>query len=152
MISLAESKFPDLSISISEMKRTVSFLTEIRPFRNYENVFVLDSIADWIKNEFQKNGLIPEYQEFEVNHKQYKNVIGVLNPEKSQRIIIGAHYDVCGNQPGADDNASAIAGLIETASVLKQFETEIDFRIDFVAYTLEEPPFFRTKNMGSYIC
>jgi hypothetical protein len=52
---------------------------------------------------------------------------------------------------GADDNASAIAGLLEIARLVKTHEKELPYRVDFVAYTLEEPPFFHTKNMGSYI-
>ena len=64
-------------------------------------------------------------------------------------MIIGAHYDVYGDQDGADDNGSAVVGLIRLAQLLK--DEKLDFRIDFVAYTLEEPPFFRTENMGSYV-
>ena len=66
-------------------------------------------------------------------------------------MIVGAHYDVCGNQPGADDNASAIAGLLEIARFAKKHESELPYRVDFVAYALEEPPFFGTAQMGSYV-
>lgn len=79
----------------------------------------------------------------------YKNIICTINPEKKERIIIGAHYDVCGNQDGADDNASGIVGLLELARQLKNLD--LNYRIDFVAYTLEEPPFFGTDYMGSHI-
>jgi len=72
-----------------------------------------------------------------------------MNPDKERTLIIGGHYDVQGNKPGADDNASAIAGLIETSKILK--DKNLDIRIEFVAFTLEEPPFFGTKKMGSYI-
>lgn len=58
---------------------------------------------------------------------------------------------VCGNQPGADDNASAVAGLLEIARFAKKNETDLPYRIDFVTYSLEEPPYFKTENMGSYI-
>ena len=66
-------------------------------------------------------------------------------------IIVGAHYDVHDDQMGADDNASAIAGLLELAKILKSNQKDLRCNIEFVAYTLEEPPFFRTKLMGSYI-
>ncbi|WP_244543132.1 M28 family peptidase [Cellulophaga fucicola] len=62
---------------------------------------------------------------------------------------MGAHYDVYGDQEGADDNASGVAGLLELARLLAK--EKLDYRIDFVAYTLEEPPFFRTEKMGSYV-
>jgi len=51
----------------------------------------------------------------------------------------------------AYSNASAIAGLLEVARFAKTHESELPYRVDFVAYTLEEPPFFRTTSMGSYI-
>ena len=72
-----------------------------------------------------------------------------FGPENAPRIVVGAHYDVCGYQQGADDNASGVAGLLELARLLQN--QKLNFRIELVAYTLEEPPFFRTKNMGSYI-
>ncbi|MCL4164784.1 UNVERIFIED_CONTAM: hypothetical protein GTU68_026779, partial [Idotea baltica] len=50
---------------------------------------------------------------------------------------------------GADDNASGVVGLLELARLLSK--EKLKYRIDFVAYSLEEPPFFRTKQMGSYI-
>ena len=66
-------------------------------------------------------------------------------------MIVGAHYDVCGNQPGADDNASAVAGLLETARMVAEAKPSLDYRIDFVSFCLEEPPFYATREMGSYI-
>jgi len=64
-------------------------------------------------------------------------------------LVIGAHYDTVTGTCGADDNASGIAGLLELARLtsLKPLERTIRF----VAFTLEEPPFFMTHNMGSYI-
>src|SRR5207342_1395907 len=81
----------------------------------------------------------------------YSNIIASYNPKATKRLIVGAHYDVCGNQPGADDNASAVAGLLETARLLGENKPEIDYQIDLVAYCLEEPPFFSTQHMGSFV-
>ncbi|MGZ4049469.1 MAG: M28 family peptidase, partial [Bacteroidia bacterium] len=61
------------------------------------------------------------------------------------------HYDVCDDQPGADDNASGVAGLLEIARLLKEQSSNLIYRVDLVAYTLEEPPNFRTANMGSAV-
>lgn len=79
----------------------------------------------------------------------YKNVIASFGTGNTKRIIIGAHYDVCENQEGADDNASGVVGFLELARLLKG--QKLNYRVDLVAYSLEEPPFFRTENMGSYI-
>lgn len=64
---------------------------------------------------------------------------------------MGAHYDVAGDQPGADDNASGIAGVLEIARLLHELSPSLKHRVDLVAYTLEEPPFFATDSMGSAI-
>ena len=61
--------------------------------------------------------------------------------------MIGAHYDSCGDTPGADDNASGVAGLLELARLLAAKPPK--HAVELVAYTLEEPPYFRTDSMGS---
>jgi Zn-dependent M28 family amino/carboxypeptidase len=127
------------------------FLTNLRPYRNYENLDSLERVCDHIKAQFKKEGLEYEEQKWMAAGKEYKNIIASYNKGKERRLIVGAHYDVCGNQPGADDNASAVAGLLETARLIAENKPDIDYQIDFVAYCLEEPPFFGTSEMGSYV-
>lgn len=117
--------------------------------RNSVNVEILDEVADYIKVEFQKSSDRVEFQEFEVDGNIYKNVICSFGPENAARIIVGAHYDVNEDTDGADDNASAVVGLLEIARNLK--DRKLKNRIDLVAYSLEEPPYFYTKNMGSHV-
>jgi Zn-dependent M28 family amino/carboxypeptidase len=93
----------------------------------------------------------PEEQAWLAEGDEYKNIIASYNSSEKRRLIVGAHYDVAGNQPGADDNASAVAGLLETARMVFTVKPVLDYRIDFVAYCLEEPPFFGSDLMGSYI-
>jgi Zn-dependent M28 family amino/carboxypeptidase len=145
------SIYPDNDIRIENMKDTVKYLSALNPPRNYLNTESLNKAEYYITHEFTKYGITTEQQPFEVSGNLYKNIIASVGPKEGDRIVVGAHYDVCGNQPGADDNASAIAGLLEIARLVKIHEKELPYRINFVAYTLEEPPFFRTKNMGSYI-
>lgn len=131
--------------------RDVEFLTSIRPARNYQNLSALEKVSGYIQNEFKQAGARPEIQTWLAEGHPYKNVIASYNPGKARRLIVGAHYDVCGNQPGADDNASAVAGLLELARLVFARQPPTDYRIDFVAYCLEEPPFFGTNLMGSYV-
>ena len=131
------------------VKKHLVALTQIPKFRNYQNIEQLDSIADYIKNDFEKYSDSTHFQEYKVNDVVYKNVITSFGTENKKRIIIGAHYDVCGDQQGADDNASGTVALLELARLLK--DKKLNYRIDLVAYTLEEPPFFRTENMGSFV-
>ena len=118
-------------------------------FRDYLNVKNLNKVADYIKQELSLVCDTVHFQNFKVNNNTYKNVIASIGTEHTQRIIIGAHYDTCGKQEGADDNASGVVGILELARLLST--TKLKYRIDFVAYSLEEPPFFGTNEMGSYV-
>ncbi len=133
------------------MLQTLKYLTQIKPARNYKNIDSLNNVALYLENRFKYIGLETYFQNYVVDNNEYKNVIATLNPQYEKRLIIGAHYDVCGNFQGADDNASAVAGLIQTAKQLYSLKDILPIRIDLVCFTLEEPPYYGTKNMGSYI-
>ncbi len=129
----------------------VKFLTGLRPYRNYRNPESLGKVCSYMKTAFINAGLKVKEQKWVADRTEYTNVIAVYNEDKDKRLVIGAHYDVYGNQPGADDNASAVAGLLETARLIGQYRPATDYAIELVAYCLEEPPFFGTEDMGSYI-
>lgn len=124
-------------------------LTQTPEFRNHKNINQLNAVADYIHQAFKMNSDSTGFQEYQVDGQIYKNVICSFGTENSKRIIIGAHYDVCGDQQGADDNATGVTALLELSRMFKG--QKLNYRIDLVAYTLEEPPYFRTENMGSYI-
>lgn len=131
------------------IKNHLENITKTATYRNHQNITQLNIIADYIKNHLSKYSDSTSFQEYEIEGKIYKNVICSFGTENKSRIIVGAHYDVCGEQEGADDNASGVVALLELA---KQFKGQkLNKRIDLVAYTLEEPPYFRTEYMGSYI-
>lgn len=146
-----EYKKPVIPIDENQLYAAVQKLAGISPSRNYQNIGSLNKAADFIRNEFHKYGYRPVEQKYRISGNEYKNIIATYGPETAPRFIVGAHYDVCGEQPGADDNASGIAGLLTLSKLFKEHAPGINFRIDFVAYTLEEPPFFRTEGMGSFI-
>ena len=99
--------------------------------RNHENISELNRVANYIHNQFATYGDSTVFQEYRVGNLTYKNVITSFGDPLAPRIIIGAHYDVCGNQDGADDNASGIIGLLEIA---RQLDTsKLKFRVDLVA-------------------
>lgn len=124
-------------------------LTKTELPRNHKNIMTLNNAARYIYDEFSKYADTTYYQPYEVYGKTYKNVICVFDQAQTETIVIGAHYDVCGDQEGADDNASGVAGLLELARLLKG--KNLNNRIEIVAYTLEEPPYFRSEYMGSAI-
>ncbi len=127
------------------------FLTTTPQPRNYRHPAVLDSVATYLSRQLRAAGAheVGE-QPYVVQGRTYRNVLGSFGPADGPRLIIGAHYDVCGEQPGADDNGTGVAALLELARLLGQ-QPSLPYRIELVAYTLEEPPFFRTPQMGSYV-
>jgi hypothetical protein len=131
------------------VKKHLTALTQTPQFRNHKNLDQLNTVADYIHQTFTAYSDSTSFQEYKVDGKIYKNVISSFGTENKKRIIIGAHYDVCGDQQGADDNATGVTALLELARMLKG--QKLNYRVDLVAYTLEEPPYFRTENMGSYI-
>lgn len=137
------------SADVNLVKQHLTALVETPQFRNHNNLEQLNATADYIFKNFNRYADETTFQEYKVDGKTYKNVICSFGTEHQKRIIIGAHYDVCGDQKGADDNATGVTALLELARMLK--DQKLNYRIDLVAYTLEEPPFFRTENMGSYV-
>lgn len=140
-----------MNAEIGRLYEDVAFLTSLRPYRNFENVCSLEKAAGHIAREFEKAGATPATQKWIAWSHEYKNICISYHPERTRRLVIGAHYDVAGDQPGADDNASGVAGLLELARLIFKQKPVLNHRIDFVAYCLEEPPFFASELMGSYI-
>ncbi|MFN3406020.1 MAG: M28 family peptidase [Cytophagaceae bacterium] len=140
-----------MKADIKRIYRHAEVLTMVQPARNFLNVQSLEEIAEYISSEFSLYGLQTTSQYWEVDGRRYRNIIALYNPSKAKRLVVGAHYDVCGDQPGADDNASAVAGLLETARLVALNKPDLDYCLEFVAYCLEEPPYFATEAMGSFV-
>ncbi|MCP4213305.1 MAG: M28 family peptidase [bacterium] len=142
---------PPIVIDVARLRADIAALTAITPPRCFKNVHSLNKAADYIYQSFKKCGGRVRYQEFKVKGKVYKNVIALFGPLEGERLILGAHYDVCGEQPGADDNGSGTAALLELARLLHNHRPDLARPVELVAYTLEEPPNFRSPNMGSAV-
>lgn len=140
-----------MAASQKRLYQDVQELTSISPARNFANLASLNKAADYIKAEFEDLDCQVTEQRYKVDGNEYRNIIATFGEDHAERVIVGAHYDVCGDQPGADDNASAVAGLLETARLLNEQKPNLRHRIDLVAYSLEEPPYFATSNMGSAV-
>jgi len=117
-----------------------------RAHANYEN---LVRTRDYIKGRFTAAGANPVEQEYTAEGRKVSNIVveipGSRSPERV--IVVGAHYDTVEGTPGADDNATAVAGLLEMHRLLSAHRPARTVR--FVAFTLEEPPFFSSDLMGS---
>lgn len=120
-------------------------------FRNFKDVKELNRVSAWIREQMRLFGVPCQYQTYKVNDEAYRNVVCSLKGQSADKIIVGAHYDVFEDKPGADDNASGVAGVIETARILSAEKKALKNSIDFVFYTLNEAPFSGTEEMGSYV-
>jgi hypothetical protein len=109
----------------------------------------LNEAAAYMKAQFLLNTPRVSEQAYEVKGVTYRNVIAKFGPETGSITVIGAHYDSCWITPGADDNASGSAALLELSRIFK--ERPPKEAVELVAYTLEEPPFFGTSYMGSFV-
>lgn len=93
--------------------------------------------ARYIRAELEALGLAVSEQPVEYEGDRYANLSAALGPEEGERVVVGAHYDAAVPGPGADDDASGVAGLLELARLLRALEPPAG-RIELVAYTLEE--------------
>lgn len=139
-----------LEESIKRLQETVRYLSiEIGP-RSYNDLKKLGQAAEYISSKFKEYGYHVDEQPFVFRGNTYRNIIGSISGlnKEEEIIVLGAHYDTVANSPGADDNASAVAGLLEIARLVSK--SRAASAIQFVAFALEEPPVYRTKKMGSY--
>ncbi|OFV98746.1 MAG: peptidase M28 [Acidobacteria bacterium RIFCSPLOWO2_02_FULL_61_28] len=154
VISRPDSRNP-VAVDAARLETHVRMLSEAFVPRDYKHPEVLDRAATYIRKEFEQASEALSEQPYEMEGKTYRNVIAALGPDTSERIVIGAHYDAFGEFPGADDNASGVAGLIELAYLLSG--TSLPMRVELVAFTLEEPKtlegpgLFRSPYAGSAV-
>ena len=126
--------------------------------RSFDQPKKLNAAADYVRDALRaavgtKAKVIE--QEIIVDGERFRNLVVRFEPKGTPKstplLVIGAHYDSHsdsnGGTPGADDNASGVTGIIELARL---FAVSPPARsVELVAYTLEEPPHFRSDDMGS---
>lgn len=136
------------SVDAAALERHVRTLAVDFHPRSIDNLANLERAADYVRSQLRATGAVTAEQIVEADGKQFRNLIARFGPSDGPLIVIGAHYDSCGDTPGADDNASGVAGLLELARLLALNPPK--HAVELVAFTLEEPPYFRTDSMGSH--
>lgn len=111
----------------------------------------LDQAENYVRQAFQDAGLSITEQAYDYGGRRVANLIADLPGERTDAppYIVAAHYDTVIGTPGADDNASAVAVMIELARRAAANPPKAPLR--FVAFTMEEPPAFTTHQQGSRI-
>jgi len=115
-------------------KKLQRIVSERSPFSSPRH---LAQVENYIEKEFISYGLSVESDNFSYRGKSYRNIIGRTgSPPRSPLIIVGAHYDSVEGTPGADDNASGVAVMLEAARTLAQ--ARLRTPVLFCAFNLEE--------------
>lgn len=134
----------------SYLRVVVTRLSREIGVRNYLDADRMARTENFISDELASFGYAVTKQSFTYEGRTLQNVIAEKQGSKAagQVLVIGAHYDTVRTTPGADDNASGVAGLLGMAKLLAGRSP--DHTVRFVAFAFEEPPAYRTRNMGSY--
>lgn len=107
----------------------------------------LRAAADHIESRLRAEGLPPRRQVVPTPFGDTHNLIATVEGARPEVFVIGAHYDTAPGTPGADDNGSGVAALLELAH--RFAEQEPPWTVELVAWTNEEPPWFTREQMGS---
>jgi hypothetical protein len=109
----------------------------------------LNDAREYIEKRLIEFGYITELQEFEATGVRVANVEARATAATQRFVVLGAHYDTVPITPGANDNASGVAALLEVARLMRARTGGMAIR--FVAFVNEEPPWFQTPAMGSLV-
>lgn len=117
--------------------------------RNMLHYAQLNAAADFIENSFSHAGLQPRRDTYELHGQDCHNIEAEISGASQKIVLIGAHYDSVFGSPGANDNGSGVAALLTLA---RRFAGKlVQHTLRFVAFANEEPPYFLTEQMGSFV-
>ena len=139
----------DDNVSMEKLKAHVITLGREIGERNIWHPRALRRAAEYIQDVWTAQGYQVVPHEYKVRGQTWANleVVCAGSDRSSEIVLIGAHYDSVIGSPGANDNGTGVAALLEIA---RCFTTQQPQRtVRFVAFVNEEPPFFFTREMGS---
>ena len=116
----------------------------------------LEDAASYIESTLAGFGYTVKQQMFSVDGNRVRNLeVSIRSPgpvrRKPRVIVVGAHYDSAPGSPGANDNATGSAAVIELARTLQNAPLPPDREIKLVLFVNEEPPYFKSEHMGSFL-
>ncbi|HWM25987.1 MAG TPA: M28 family peptidase [Chthoniobacterales bacterium] len=117
--------------------------------RNMRRYPQLNAAADFIEDSFSRAGLQPRRDTYELDGRACHNIETEIRGARPQILLIGAHYDSVFGSPGANDNGSGVAALLALARRFAGKSAGQTLR--FVAFVNEEPFYFQSEQMGSFV-
>ncbi len=131
------------------LRDQVAWLADANAPRDYLNRERLFEATERIQIRMGQLGFEVERHDHVVGVTSYPNLVARYGSKKAPTILFVAHIDVCSPFPGADDNASGVAALMELAELMALHKPGWDHTVELAFVSLEEPPYFRTEHMGS---
>ena len=144
----------DMGVVEEALRRHVHGLTVEIGERSVADLARHRRAALYIAQTLEAAGLRVREEPYGFHNATVANILAETGPENpSRRFLVGAHYDSLAGTVGADDNASAVAVLLETARLLHTADCGRRFgvTVQFAAFALEEPPAYGTRHMGSRV-
>jgi hypothetical protein len=118
---------------------------------NVDTYDELEKAARYIEDALTAAGYKPAPQEFTARGKKVRNIEVTIDAARreAETLVVGAHYDSAIGTPGANDNATGTAAVVELAGLLSDLKGKSGKRIRLVLFVNEERPYFATDEMGS---
>jgi Zn-dependent M28 family amino/carboxypeptidase len=152
MIRTGESEsFGTPHPAATRLRAHVEMLAATIGERNLWSYGALERAAQYISMQLTASGYATRRQTYELAKLPLSNVEAVLEgtARAAEIVVVGAHYDTVVGCPGANDNATGVAAVLELAQRFSGRPQQQEIR--FVAFVNEEPPFFQTAHMGSAV-
>lgn len=123
---------------------------------NVDHFPEMETAAQYLEKILSGYGYTVKRQNFESKAGKVRNLEVSLRSKHQQQpghsmVVVGAHYDSAEGTPGANDNGSGTAALLELARLLKDLDGSLESELVLVLYANEEPPYFKTEQMGSRV-
>ena len=138
---------------VDNLKKHVNVLASDIGSRSIQEPLNLSRAQSYIHDRFTDHGQAVRVQDYEAFGNPTANLVA-FHPDTdldSPLLLLGAHYDTVMGTPGADDNASAVAVMLEVTRLLSARTGDKPYRVLFAAFSTEEPPSFNSSFMGSRV-
>jgi Zn-dependent M28 family amino/carboxypeptidase len=133
----------------AELEADVQHLAGVIGERNIPHYPQLNAAADFIEGALARGGVTPRRESYDLRGQVVHNIEIEILGTRPEILVVGAHYDSVFGSPGANDNASGVAGVLALA---RRFAGKpCGQTLRFVAFVNEEPPYFQTEEMGSLV-
>jgi len=142
----------DVERALAErLERHVRTLAGTIGERNLWRYDALEEAARYVTAELEGAGYAVDRQIFSSRDRPVRNLVVEVagGARAAEVLVVGAHYDSVRGSPGANDNATGVAALVEIARLARDMRPARTLR--FVAFVNEEPPFSYTDEMGSLV-